>query len=211
MPSTFKEDVIMRERLSIDPLAERAQKMARNLLYMRFGYHDDSNEKALRSAIDGIKAIDHKVRYMDLLRAELLVQFNEHEEDCKESNCRMGQLHAEAVFILQDELAALSPVVAQRNPLDSITAQQSNELIRVKNELLDAIESAQQDSTSAMLILSEQLDELFGKQAYGRKDFFSLIKSRLVEVGVDTILEKGVYEPLLTKVEGILSSGPIDP
>lgn len=138
-----RKEVIASERLSIDPLAERAQKMARNLLSMRFGFNDDSNEKALRSAIDGIKAVDHKVRYMDLVRAELLVQFKEHEELCEDSSCRMGQLHAEAVFILQDELAALSPVVAKRNVIDSITAQQSNELVVVKNELLDAIWSAQ--------------------------------------------------------------------
>lgn len=51
----------------------------------------------------------------------------------------------------------------------------------------------------------------FGKQAYGRKDLFSLIKSRLVEVGVDKVLEQGVYKPLLTKVEQILSSGPVAP
>lgn len=206
-----REEVKASERFNMDPLAQRAHKMAGNILSMRYGYQDESNEIALRSAIDGIKATDFKVRFMDLLRAELLAQFQDHDKDCTNKNCRMGQIHAEASFIIQDELAALAPLVANRSATDSITAQQSSELIRIKNDILDAIQTAQRDSTTAFLIISEQVDELFGKQAYGKKDLLSLIKSRLVEVGVDKVLDEGIYEPLMTKVEVILTTGPTPP
>ena len=215
----MSESPIREERLVFDPLYTHAQEAAEDMIYA--GYDQAHTIDHCKEHLSRYASVGHRQKFLDAFRKELTISIENHRLTCTyiedSSRCPHEHTYAYAIACVVDTLDAINPAIARRDESLSFNKAEADEVGRLLVRLLAATSTMHADLNllkAGQQVLYEDLtefyDDLHAKTAYGKRDWFDLIKARVSEVFGTEVIKDSVVRPIwtdLARIAGIEIDG----
>ncbi len=157
----------------------------------------DNLSNHLSSKLYSIKRKKDKLFFLNILRKEVLNQKLEHEKTCTTVNCGTSQEKETGLFVIDQEIEEISQSYEyQPKYSDEFSSEKKSELHNSLNEIKERLT----ELGFGQQIIFDELDELKEHLNLGKKNWFQLLKGKLLDLTVSKVLEKTVIKEIYEKL-----------
>jgi hypothetical protein len=141
-----------------------------------------------------------KLFFLNVLRKEVENEKIEHEKTCNTPNCSISEDNALGLFLIDQEIEGISEYYEYKpKPDDEFSTQERVDLHNKLNIIADKLE----EMGLGQEIIFDEIDSLKENFNLGKKNWFQLLKGKLIDLGIKHILEVAILKDLY----GELSDG----
>ncbi len=134
-----------------------------------------------------------KIIFLKHLKPLVIKEKVDHEKDCKTVNCGTSKKLNLSIFVIDQEINSISTQYSYQNQYEQeskFTDSEESELI----QRLAKIEEMLVKNGHGQEIIFDEIEDLKKNFDIGKKNWFQLLKGKLIEMGTEKILEKTVIE-----------------
>jgi len=147
----------------------------------------------------------NKLYFLNVLRKEIEKHSDKHKSKCDNKNCSMHRDYGIAEFAIDQELESIStyyhPEVANE---DEFTIEQKVDLHNKINEVIEKLNNL----GIGQEVIFNEIDELKEHFNLGKKNWFKLLKGKLLDLGIEKALEVAILDEIFKALsEGFTNPG----
>lgn len=158
----------------------------------------------LEKKLENLKLDKHKLYFLNTLRNSVRIKGEEHKTKCNNPACKQDRNFEIALFTIDQEIESLSNCYTpQLPPENQFTIEERVELHTKINEILQKLE----EIGIGQQVVFEEIDSLKERFDLGKKDWAQLLKGKLVDLGTQNLLEKGVIPMIYQTIIGSNNAG----
>lgn len=141
-----------------------------------------------------------KLFFLNVLRKEVEIDKLKHEKICTSKNCAVSEEKKLGLFVIDQEIEAISEYYEYKpKPENVFSTQERVEMHNKLNGISDKLEKLGYGQE----IIFEEIDSLKENFNLGKKNWFQLLKGKLIDLG----LQKALNEKVMKDIYQELSDG----
>lgn len=134
-----------------------------------------------------------KLFFLNVLRKEVENEKLEHEKTCNSKNCSVSDEKNLGLFVIDQEIDDISEYYEFKPKSDDIFSTQERVDFHNKlNEIADKLK----ELGYGQEILFEEIDSLKENFNLGKKNWFQLLKGKLIDLGLQKVLNETIIKDL---------------
>ena len=132
-----------------------------------------------------------KLDFLKILNVKCLEEIEKHMKTC--SGCSFEKERKTAIFVIEQEIESINKYYTFEPKNDDVFL--SYEESKLHGKLNDIIERLEKQSFGQQIIF-EEIEELKNHFNLGKKTWFQLLKGKLIEMTIESVLEKTVAQEI---------------
>lgn len=134
-----------------------------------------------------------KLDFLKILRSGSIEEQKNHEETCRETNCGFSRAREYGVFLIDQEIDSINEYYNfEPKPKDKFSSDEES-LLHVKlNDILDRLEK----QGYGQEVLFEEIESLKNHFNLGKRNWFQLLKGKLIDLTIEKVLEETVVKEI---------------
>jgi hypothetical protein len=166
-----KQALLFAEKLYNDGMVNSMEKLNSNVTSKLYEFKRDRD----------------KLDFLKTLRNQTVIQQAEHLETCKQTNCEFIEERNLGLFIIDQEIDSINEYFTNEEKSgNSFSPSEESEIQKRLNEILEQIEKL----GFGQEIIFEEIESLKGNFNIGKRDWFQLLKGKLIDLTIENILSK---------------------
>ena len=134
-----------------------------------------------------------KLFFLNVLRKEIENEKLEHEKKCTTKNCAFSQEKDLGIFVVDQEIDDISEYYEFKpKPEDEFSTEERVDFHNRLNEIADRLEKLGYGQE----IIFEEIDSLKENFNLGKKNWFQLLKGKLIDLGLQKVLNETIIKDL---------------
>jgi hypothetical protein len=135
--------------------------------------------------------------FLKVLRQDTISQKEDHLKECQRQGCHFPEERDLGLFVIDQEIDSINEYyVFEPKSTDKFTSEQESKLHNKLNEIIDQLTK----QGYGQEIIFEEIESLKNHFNLGKKNWFQLLKGKVVDLTFEGIIEKtvvaGIYENL---------------
>lgn len=141
-----------------------------------------------------------KLDFLRILREENENEKNEHSKKCRKNVCSFEEERETGIFVIDQEIESINRFYKfEPNDKDKFSAKEEAQLQSRLNEIIEKLEKL----GFGQEIIFDEIESLKSHFNIGKKNWFQLLKGKLIDLTLEKVLEKTVVTTIYDSlVEG---------
>lgn len=147
----------------------------------------------LHSKLSYFRRPKEKLEFLKILREKIIEDKISHEKECTSKDCEVSNEKEMGIFVVEQEVeVVLESLNFEAQKEEEFTSNEKIELFKT----LDKIKMQVDNLGLGQEIIFDEIDELKEHLKLGKKNWFQLLKGKLLDLGLKEVLDKETIQDI---------------